>query len=144
MSVSCSACCQGASGQRTSGSQLPEPDHPPGSLCPSVAHRNFTPSLEVGGLHGGGSVCSIPLGPRAVPYPEMGDRCLLRLPGARLTCQKCWALPAYPELPERSQCPTGSGWRVFSTRLGWSMKRSLWGDTKWAQRSVQELGVGVD
>ena len=97
----------------------------PGSLCPSVTHRNFTPSLEVGGLRGGGSVCSIPSGLRAVPCPEVGDCCLPRLPGAHLTCQKCWALPAYSELPERSQCPTGSGWRVFSTHLGWSVERSL-------------------
>ena len=95
MAVSCSVCHQGASGQRTSGPQLPEPDHPqasswlggsgPGSLCPTVAYRNFTLSLGIRGLRGGGRVCNIPLGPWVVPCPETGDHCLPRLPGARLT-----------------------------------------------------------
>ena len=67
------------SGQQLAGGQWP------GSLCPTVAYRNFTLSLGIRGLRGGGRVCNIPLGPWVVPCPETGDHCLPRLPGARLT-----------------------------------------------------------
>ena len=87
--ASSSARCQGASGQRTSGSQLPEPDHPqacswPGGrwasgIPPTKAYRNFTPSLGVRELHGGGRCLQTPVGTWGVPCPKTEDPCLSRL-----------------------------------------------------------------
>ena len=70
--ASSSACCQGAVGQRTSGPQLPKPDHPracrwmggrwAGTRRPTMAWKDFILSLGVRGLHGGGWCCRPPRG----------------------------------------------------------------------------------
>lgn len=82
MVVSSSACCWGTSGQRTSGPQLLEPDHPPAgtgweagglTACPPVAYRNFTPSLGVGGLYRGRRCLQLCLEHMGGPLPGSGD-----------------------------------------------------------------------
>lgn len=112
----------------------------PGSLCPSVAHRNCTPSLRSEASRRR-QCLQYPIGPRAVPYPGIGDRCLPRLPGARLTCQKCWALPAYPQAPGEEPVPHWQWLENLQHPLRMEHESMTYGDTKWAQRSVQELGL---
>lgn len=114
----------------------------PGSLCPSVAHRNCTPSLEVGGLHGGGSVCSIPL--------RREQSLILRW--VTTVSETAWC-PPHPARSAGHYLPTLSSGEEPVPHQQWleSLQHplrmehglGLWGDTKWAQRSVQELGVEI-
>lgn len=147
MSVSCSTCCQGfgteniwvlaaragpPSGQQLAGDRAWQPVSLSG---PQELHL----PLRSEGLHGGG-VCTSHWA-KSSPYPEMGDHVFReRLPGARLTCQKCWALPTYPELPGEEPVPHRQWLESLQHPLRMEHETSYGETPSGGQRSVQELG----
>lgn len=90
-----------------------KPDHPQASSwlgtvahdnCVTVAHRNCTLPLVSEGFWRR-QCLQYPIGPRAVPYPEMGDRCLRDCLVPASPARSAGHYPAYPELPERAPVP---------------------------------------
>lgn len=131
-----------------------------GGLRPPMAYRNFTPSLGVRELQGGGWCVQTPVGTRAVPCPKAEGPCLSRLASTSPPPEILGCCP--PPLgshggndalcPSQALCPqskknkipggASSGQQFLHPHRGQKVEHSLWEPPSGrGVGSVQELGV---